>query len=144
MSDDTQIEDPKAVLAALERAKADAKRYREERDAARRELEDARKDSVALQEAREEMLGWQVDAALKERGLDAARVRKYLDLQGVKMEGKSLKGLDECLAAAQQEFPELFDPKRRVAGAVETGGSDVNVEKSTSQLQAEKLLRNSR
>lgn len=142
MSEEVTIENPAAVLAALERAKADAKKYREELEA----LQAAHEPLV------EELNGLKgkakadaIEAKVRAEGADPKRVMQFLKVDDIEFTNGELKGFEENFSTLKTALPELFDPKRRVGGAVELETSkDANVVKSTSEIQAERLLRNMR
>lgn len=143
-----EIEDPAAVLAALERAKADAKKFREqlaalevERDAIGKQLEELKNVDVA-EEWKGKYKNSEVRQALAGKGIkDADRVMKFMDLDSVSFDddGK-LSGLDAAVDSVKKELPELFDPKRRVGGGADlfTQG-EVKKALSTTELQLEHL-----
>lgn len=118
-----EIEDPKAVLAALDRAKADAKKYREELaelrtqfddlTTARDELLEQAKDNKWHDLAKEMM----VKASL---GANADRLIKFVDLEAITLDDAGeVNGLDEELTKVKTDLPELFDTKRQVGGAAD-------------------------
>lgn len=119
-----EVKDPQAVLTALRSAQAEIKRMSEQRDALVKEkeaLQAAAKDDVWRSRA----LLAEVKSALTGKGLkDADRLIKVLGTDGVDFdaEGK-VTGLDERLAAATKDFPELFDPKTRAAGKADAHAS---------------------
>lgn len=128
MTDEVTINDPKAVLDALERAKNDAKKYREELEgmqARLTELEKSRDSLKATVQTYEEGENvWKnrvkeqtIKSAL---GTNAERVMKFIDMDSIDFdeEGK-VSGLDEAVSKVKADLPELFDPKKRVAGAAD-------------------------
>lgn len=139
MSEEVIIEDPKAVLAALERAKADAKRYREELEAVQAELTPVKEELDAM---RGEIKTNAIKRAVKDAGADPERVMQFLKTDGIEYKDGKLEGFEENFKTLKTALPELFDPKRRVGGKVEleTDGK-VQHQRSTSEIQADRLLR---
>lgn len=137
------IDDPKAVLEALERAKREAKQFREERDAARSENQTLQASLKATEGLKSRYVASEARLALLTAGVkDTERVSKYLNLSEIEIDddGK-VQGLGEKIDAAKKDLPELFDAKRRVGGAADLfadGGT--GPQKSASEIQAEKLL----
>lgn len=133
------IRDPEKVLAALERAKEDAKRFRQQYDEVQEELADARKqvDSMIndIKDAR-------LRRAVSDAGSDPDRVLRYIKADDIEVTPDGLKGFDAEFKRVQEELPELFDAKRRVGGTVEMfpQGETTN-NKTVSQMQADRLLR---
>lgn len=142
MSEEVVIQDPAAVLAALERAKADAKKYREELEALQAEHEPLRSE---LDGMKEEMRTGAIKRAVKDAGADPDRVMQFLKVDGIEYKDGKLHGFEENFKTLQTALPELFDAKRRVGGQVEleTNGQNNHV-KSVSELQADRLLRGAR
>lgn len=135
-----QIRDADAVLAALERAKNDAKTYREQ-------LEEAQGELAGLKEQVTEQTNALKDIRLRryitEQGADPDRVMKYIKADDLTLTKDGLEGFEDEFKRVKEDLPELFDPKRRVGGAVEMHTeSDANHVKSVSEMQAAKLLRN--
>jgi hypothetical protein len=135
-----EIKDPKKVLDALERAKNDAKRFRQEKE----ELE--KKYSQVLEEKNSwssELLKEKVKNKLEEEGLsNSDRFFKYIDFSSVSFdENKEIIGLENQLLNIKNDFPELFDPKIRVGGKADAAAdSPISSVKSVSELQAKYLL----
>lgn len=137
-----EIKDPEAVLAALERAKNDAKANREALEAAQSELAKIKQD---WETARGEIKNNLVTNALKEKGLNHERVSKFIDMDGVTFEGGQLKGLDESLTKLETDLPELFDTSRNARGRLEMEPKgEVSSVTSTSEAQANRLFGNKR
>lgn len=144
------IEDPKAVLDALTRAKTDAQRYREKLESMQAEVESLQTQLGEMEALREQLSAksnavrdMQVKSQLKLDGVSSPeRVMKYMDLEKVTLnDANEIEGMDEALSSVKEDFPELFDAKRRVGGQAnihERGAN--NVVKSTSELQADRLL----
>lgn len=137
---ETQIRDADAVLAALDRAKNDAKTYREQ-------LEEAQAELAGIKEQLTEQTNALKDIRLRryitEQGADPDRVMKYIKTDDLTLTKDGLEGFEDEFKRVKEDLPELFDPKRRVGGAVEMHPeSDANHVKSVSEMQAAKLLRN--
>ena len=150
MSEEVTIDDPKAVLDALERAKADAKKYRErleelqgEMDALQKEKEDLEGVRDSMGAMRDTLRDKKIEEALKLQGIShPARILKYMDKDKVTLtDDYGIEGLDGAVETVKADFPELFDPKRRVGGAADLfAKGENNIQKSTSEVQADKLL----
>lgn len=134
-----EIRDPDAVLAALNRAKEEAKTYREQLEGMQATVNELRTE---VETYRTELTETALRRAITKEGVDPDRVMRYLNRDAFKLDADgNLEGFDDELARVKEELPELFDTKRRVGGAVEMfPKGDVKVEKSVSQLQAERLL----
>ena len=89
----TEIKDPVAVLAALERAKADAKRFREEKEALETQVEDYKNKTSQVNS---QLLNEKIAKHLSERGIqNADRLLKYIKLDEIKMsDNYEIVGLD--------------------------------------------------
>ena len=136
-----EIKDPKAVLEALNRAKSEAKKYREEKEELAYKLS-------ALEDQNAQYSGALLRQKTKERiaelGVkDADRLLKYIDFQKLDADPllNEIHGLDEQIDSIKQDLPELFDPKLRVGGQADAADKVVpEVGKSASELQARYLL----
>lgn len=139
MSDEVEIKDPAAVLAALERAKDDAKKFREQYEALVAETEPIRDELNSIKEERKQDA---IKRAVRDAGADPERIMQFLKTDGIEYTDGKLAGFEENFNTLKTALPELFDPKRRVGGKVEaelTGHA--NHVKSVSEVQAERLLR---
>lgn len=141
-NNNVEIEDPAAVLAALERYKKENQKFREERDAAQARVQELEGDDTATKWKRRT-----VEAEAKNRLMAAGiketdRLVKYIDVEGVEVDDEGgLKGLDDAIEGIKKDFPELFDPKRQVGGKADTFADDpADKENSTSEMQAQRLL----
>lgn len=135
---DTEIKDPEAVLAALERAKNDAKRYREELESLQTEHATVKEQ---LDKYQGDLKGTRLRAAIKEAGAEPDRVMRYLKEDDIALTDDGLEGFESEFNRVKTELPELFDPKRRVGGNVEMfPENEANHVKSVSEMQAAKLL----
>jgi chromosome segregation ATPase len=119
-----EVKNPEAVLAELRRAQDDLKSLRADlatitaqKDAAVKELDDAKK-SLADDKYRVKALEAEVKLALQDGGLkNVDRLIKYIGIDGLDFtEEGTLSGLDDRLTELKTDLPELFDPKRVVGG----------------------------
>jgi hypothetical protein len=134
------INDPKAVLDALDRAKSDAKKFREEKE--KLEIDLNSKDQ-RIAEFSGKLLHEKVIQKLSTEGLkEPKRFIKYIDTLKLDFdENFEITGLDEQLEQLKQDFPEIFDAKVRVGGQADTAiKASVSTQYSASQLQAAKIL----
>ena len=140
MSEEVEIKDPAAVLAALERAKADAKKYREELEALQAETTPIREE---LDKMRNDMKSNAIKRAVKDAGADPDRIMQFLKVDEIQYKDGELEGFDDAFNTVKTALPELFDPKRRVGGQVEleTNGNPNHI-KSVTEMQVERLMRN--
>lgn len=137
---EVKIEDPAAVLGALERAKAEAKKFREEKEKLEADLQTttelvANYSSKLLQE--------KVKAKFDSNGLkDANRFMRFVDFGQLSLDDNNeLIGFDTQLESLKQDLPEIFDPKLRVGGQANTAEStSVNTRISATELQARQIL----
>ena len=115
----TEIKDPVAVLAALERAKADAKRFREEKEALETQVEDYKNKTSQVNS---QLLNEKIAKHLSERGIqNADRLLKYIKLDEIKMsDNYEIVGLDTQIDDLKEDLPELFDPKVIVGGKADS------------------------
>lgn len=137
--EDITQEDLDKMQNRLDESKAEAKKFREQRDEARVE-----RDSGA------------VNASLKERALkaeaklklnvlgikDPDRVVKYLDLSTVDFDEEGdIVGLDDSIGTVKSDFPELFDPKVRVAGKADAAAdTEVRTQKDPHALAIDRVF----
>ena len=135
-----EIKDPQAVLSALDRAKSDAKRFREEKEALQKELES--KDQ-AIAKYSGKLLKEKVQKEIDKLNItNNERIFKYLKLETLDFdEDFNLIGLDEQIEGIKTDFPELFDPKLLVGGKADTpNAKPVNANVSASQILADIAL----
>jgi len=144
MEEDTGIEpeikDPKAVLNALERAKSEAKRFREEKEALESNISSLTQQNSAMSG---KLLREKTRAAITELGIkDADRLIKYVDFNQLDFDDNfDVIGLSDQIDNIRKDLPELFDPKLRVAGQADA--ADVKpapTGRSASETQAKYLL----
>lgn len=134
------INDPKAVLDALERAKADAKKFREEKEKLEIDL-NSKDQKIADFSGR--LLNEKILQKLSAEGLkEPKRFVKYLDRTKLEFnDDLEIIGLDEQLEALKNDFPEIFDAKMRVGGQADTAvKASVSTQYSASEMQAAKIL----
>lgn len=149
-----EINDPKAVLAALERAKADAKKFREEKDALQATLDSMKQEVEGLRATREEAAGSakeklieaHIELEMMKRGLGThgERVRKFLSRDGISLDDDFKPvGVSQAFDSLSADLPELFDPKRRVGGGGDLfTAPEPKVAMSTTELQLQRLKNN--
>ena len=134
------IEDAKAVLSALECAKNDAKKFREEKE----KLEiDLNSKNQTIAEYSGKLLKEKITQKLAAEGLkDPKRFLKFIDTVKLEFdENYEVLGLEEQLENLKQDLPEIFDPKLRVGGQADTAiRASVSTQYSATQLQAAKIL----
>jgi hypothetical protein len=136
---DAEIRDPKAVLDALEKAKKEAKQFRLEKEELVSKFEST---STQLESLKSGLIAQKAVTKLNSLGLtNSERILKYVDLGKVELDSEfNLTNFDEQVDQIKGDFPELFDPKLRVAGMGDTGNKTVNVQMSASELQARAIL----
>ncbi len=139
-TEEATLNDPKAVLAALDRAKNDAKKFREEKE----KLEvDLNSSNQKIAEFSGKLLKEKVAQRLSAEGLkEPKRFIKYLDTLKLEFdENLEVTGLDEQLEQLKADLPEIFDAKLRVGGQADTSlKATINTQYSATQLQAAKIL----
>ena len=135
-----EIKDPQAVLNALDRAKNDAKKFREEKEALQKELE-SRDQAIARYSGT--LLREKVQKEIDKLNIaNNERIFKYLDLQNLDFdEDFNVVGLDQQIDGIKTDFPELFDPKLMVGGKADSADNkSVNTTVTASQLLAKIAL----
>lgn len=141
-TEDTTLNDPKAVLAALDRAKNDAKKFREEKE----KLEiDLNSSNQKIAEFSGKLLHEKVLQKMSEEGVkDGRRLLKFMDLTKFEFdENFDVVGFDTQFSQLKEDLPEIFDPKLRVGGQADTGvKASVSTKLTATQLQAAKILGN--
>lgn len=105
------------VKKALERAKAEAKTFRTERDELKTKVTEleGRADTSDLQA---KLVKVYAERQLEKLGVkDSVRVLKYMSLDGLEIDDEgNLAGFEEKVNAVKSDLPELFDAKKRVGG----------------------------
>lgn len=136
----TEIKDPAAVLAALDRAKADAKKFRLEKEGLEKELASVKEQGSSI---KTRFMSEKINSHLSKLGLsNAERLIKYIKINEISLdEDFNVIGLDEQIEALKSDFPELFDPKLLVGGKVNSGQAmPVDKKLSASEMQAKLVL----
>jgi hypothetical protein len=136
----TEIRDPQAVLTALEKAKAEAKKFRLEKEALEQQINET---SAKASQVQSRLINEQINKHLSSLGIQhGEKLFKYLKLDGITLtEDFEVSGLDEQIATLKLDFPELFDPKFIVAGKADAGVTNqVDTFTSASDLQAKLVL----
>lgn len=139
-NEEVTIEDPKAVLSALERAKNDAKRFREEKEKLESDLNN--KEALISQYS-SNLLQEKVKQRLSEEGIkDSSRVLKFMDINSLQFDDNfEVIGFEDQMEKLRNDLPEIFDPKLRVGGQADAAvQASVSTSYSASQLQAMKIL----
>lgn len=134
------IEDPKAVLSALERAKSDAKKFREEKEELSKILEE--RDGL-VEKYVDTLLKEKVSKKIVEEGIkDPERLLKFIDLKSLNLdENFNIIGFEDQIETLKNDLPEIFDAKLRVGGQGDTAvKATVSTQYSATQLQAAKIL----
>jgi len=134
------IEDPKAVLSALERAKNDAKKSREENEKLSNDL--ASKNNL-ISSYSQKLLQEKIKQKLSSEGIkDSERLMKFVDLDSINFDDElELVGFEDQLEKLKNDLPEIFDAKLRVGGQADAAvQATISTRYSASQLQAAKIL----
>jgi hypothetical protein len=136
-----EIRDPKAVLDALANAKAEAKKFRLEKEALEQQINET---SAKASQVQSKLMNEQVNRHLASLGIQHGdRLIKYIKMDSLSLtEDLEVYGLDEQIASLKLDFPELFDPKFIVAGKADSGmNTHVSVPLSATDLQARLILK---
>lgn len=135
-----EIKDPAAVLAALERAKGDAKRFREEKEMTEKEFSEFKSKAEIL---KAKLKQDQVIDNLKRSGIkNGEALLKYIKMSEIELTDEyEIAGLETQLDILKEDFPELFNPKKIVGGKADAGIADI-IENNpdASELQARMIL----
>ena len=135
-----EIKDPAAVLAALDRAKKDAKQFREEKEALELEITKSQEQIAkfsgkllrekVLQEVSKQYVG------------PSERLLKFINFDALSFDDEfNLLGFDDQMDRIKKDFPEIFDPKLLVAGKADSAeASPVDKKISTSEKLAKIAL----
>jgi hypothetical protein len=135
-----EIKDPAAVLSALERAKKDAKTFREEKESLEAKLAQYEQDTAKFSGY---LLKEKVTQELNSlNGINPERIMKFIKFESLSFDDElNILGLKEQILELKQDFPELFDPKLLVAGKADSADSaPVGKRLSASELQARAVL----
>lgn len=136
-----EIRDPKAVLDALANAKAEAKKFRLEKEALEQQINES---SAKASQVQAKLINEKINKHLSQLGIQhGEKLSKYLKLDALSLtEDFEVAGLDEQIATLKTDFPELFDPRFIVAGKADAGVSaPVEGPMSASDLQAKLVLK---
>lgn len=135
-----EIKDPAAVLAALERAKNDAKKFREEKELTEKEFAEFKSKAEILAAKLKQD---QVIDTLKKNGIkNGEALLKYIKMNEIELTDEyQIAGLETQLDTLKTDFPELFNPKNIVAGKADGGVSaPLDAKPDASELQARMVL----
>jgi hypothetical protein len=135
-----EIKDPAAVLAALDRAKKDAKQFREEKEALEAKMAQYEQDNAKYSG---KLLREKVIQELNKLNMvNTDRILKFIKFEGLTFDDDlNVLGLDDQIKGLQSDFPELFDPKLLVAGKADSAESrPVDKKLSASEIQAAAVL----
>jgi hypothetical protein len=135
-----EIKDPEAVLAALDRAKKDAKAAREEKEALEAKLAQYEQDNAKFSGR---LLRERVIQELSNHNItNTERILKFVKFDSLSFDDElNVVGLDEQIKELKTDFPELFDPKLLVAGKADSAESaPIDKKLSASERQAMAVL----
>jgi hypothetical protein len=135
-----EIKDPAAVLAALDRAKKDAKAAREEKEALEAKLAQYEQDNARYSG---KLLREKVIQELSKTWVgNHERLLKYLKFENLSFDDElNVIGLEDQIKELKTDFPELFDPKLLVAGKADSAESaPIDKKLSASERQAMAVL----
>lgn len=138
--DSVKIEDPKAVLSALERAKNDAKKFREQTESLEKALKE-KDESVARYS--NNLIKEKVTQKINQEGIkDSERLLKFIDFDNIQLDDDlNIIGFEDQIEKLKSDLPEIFDAKLRVGGQADAAvKAAVSTQFSASQLQAAKIL----
>mgnify|MGYP006284243551 CR=1 FL=1 len=136
----TEIKDPAAVLAALDRAKTDAKKFREEKEALEKQLEQFNTKTSVM---KNKLVNEKINSILAESGIkNAERLLKYIKMDEIDLTDEfEVARLEAQIETLKTDLPELFNPKKILAGKADSGAqSEADVELSASEIQARRIL----
>lgn len=137
----TEIRDPKAVLEALDKAKAEAKKFRLEKEALEQQIQES---SAKASQVQSKLINEQINKHLASLGIqNGDRLTKYIKMDQLKLNDEyAVEGLDEQITTLKADFPELFDPKFIVGGKADSGNTNsAEVPQSVTDLQAKMILK---
>lgn len=135
-----EIKDPAAVLAALDRAKKDAKQFREEKEALEAKM--AQYEQATAKYSGKLLREKVIQELTKLNMVNTDRILKFVKFEGLSFDDDfNILGLDDQIKELKSDFPELFDPKLLVAGKADSAESKpLNKALSTSEKQAIAVL----
>lgn len=137
----TEIRDPKAVLDALDKAKAEAKKFRLEKEALEQQMNETSTKASQIQAT---LMNEKVQKYLSSLGIQHGdKLTKYIKMDALSLtEDFEVAGLDEQINTLKTDFPELFDPKFIVAGKADGAiTTAVEIPTSASDIQAKLILK---
>jgi hypothetical protein len=140
VQEEVKIEDPRAVLDALDRAKNDAKKFREEKEKLESDLNT--RDQL-VSEYSNKLLKEKVKTEFEKQGIkDSERFFRFINLNELKLDDEyNLVGFEDQFSSLKKDFPEIFDPKFRVGGQGDGAAStSISTKISATELQARKIL----
>jgi predicted nuclease with TOPRIM domain len=147
--DQEEIRDPHAVLEALERAKSDAKKYREraeEIEAANKALEErlsALEGDETVSRLKSQLIDISAKKELVSKGIkDVDRILGLMDAGQLDLDSEGrLVGFEESLSALREKLPEVFDDKKRLAGAADAFDKQpVKQKLSSTEAQVKRIF----
>lgn len=141
--DEMTQEDVDRMQAALDDFKKENKKFREQRDEFKSQLDAKDGEEKDYTKFKERAIKAEAKLAFAGLGVkDADRFLKYLDFEKVTLdEEDNLVGLDDEVGRIKSDFPELFDKKRRVGGKVDAAAdTPAHVEKSITEMQVDRLF----
>ena len=136
----TEIRDPKAVLEALDKAKAEAKKFRLEKEALEQQINET---SAKASQVQSRLMTEKINKHLSSLGIQhGEKLNKYLKMDSLSLtDDFEVAGLDEQIADLKTDFPELFDPKFIVAGKADAGiTTSVQIPHTATDLQVKQIL----
>lgn len=137
-----EIKDPNAVLSALDRAKSDAKKFRQEKEALEAQYSTYKEKTDKLTNR---LVNENINKQLNTLGIpNAERLLKYIDIAKLEIsEDLEVDGLEDQIANIKNDFPELFDHKTIVGGKANSGARNATeVSLTASEVQAKMVLGN--
>jgi hypothetical protein len=144
-----EIRDPKAVLEALERAKNDAKKYREQFEAMERSNQELSERIAALEgdegiaKYKSRVIELTAKRELEKEGIkDTDRIFGLMDASAFDLDNDGgLVGFAESLTELKKKLPEVFDTKKRVAGGADAFASEpVKQNLTASEAQVARIF----
>jgi hypothetical protein len=135
--EDNELE---TLRAALKKANAEAKQYREEKELLATKVEELSSDDT-LTKMQQRIIKTEAKSRLVAEGVkDPDRILKYVTADNVKVTDDGLEGLDEVLGGVKKDLPELFDKKRQVAGGADAGVTGKTPELSATEKQVARIF----
>lgn len=134
------IKDPKAVLSALDRAKSDAQKYREDADALRAQLAEKTEDKYKTR-----AINAEVKLVLQEKGIkdqkNVNRIMKYLDTSDLDFDDDgNLPGLEGKISSLKEEFSEFFSRKYQTQPVEQFVEGSKAKPLTASEIQAKQIM----